>query len=392
MALPIDQLTKALTKEEVEQSIYNLLSASGLPITSWQSGSVVRTIIGVFAETFSVWTGIIAKLNKAEFLDLAEGIYLTLLAYYVYNVERIPPTFATGFVTLTNSGGGIYPQDPQDLIFVNPTTKKTYTNTGAFTLNGNTTLIIAIRATEEGKASSSTPNTITEMVTKLNGVSVTNALSVLGNDQESDANLRQRCKDALGALSPNGPQAAYEYFSKSTFRPDGSLIEVNRVKVSPDSSIGIVSVYLADSDGELDSGDVDLIDENIQANVVPIAITAIVNSAIVKNINIVATVYAKYTISLSTQSLTNDINNSLSDMFSTYPIGGYPFVSNGQGYLWKDKVEGAILNANDAIFRVDLTLEYGGFPLPDPGDFAMNTNDVITYSITPGDLIINLIV
>lgn len=391
MTLPINQLTKSLSTNDVKGAILDLLTTSGLPVSSWYSGSVVRTIIETFSSLFADWSVKIADLTKSGFLDLAESFWLTLLAYYVYGVSRNPPSFATGFLTLTNSGGAIYSIDAEDLVFVNTnvTPNVTYTNTSSFVLNGNTSITIPIRATEEGKASSADPNEIDQLVTKLLNVTCTNALSVLGSDEESDANLRQRCRDALGALSPNGPQAAYEYFAKSTLREDGSLIEANRVKVSPDSSTGVVLVYLADSDGILETADVNLIDANIQNNVVPIAVTCIVDNAVPKEVNIIAAVKCEVTINITTQSLTDNITDSLNNLFSNYPIGGLAETAGGQGYLWLDAIEGAIMNANPSIFSVDLSVEYLAVPIVEK--YAMNTNDVMTYTIDPGDLTIQFV-
>lgn len=110
--LPIDQLIKPLSKDEVKDSIYRLMAATGLPVTSWPEGGVARTIVAIVAAIFAGFTDVIAVAIRAGFLDLAEGIWLTLLARYVYGVDRIEATFAAGEVTLNNTGGGVYSFDP----------------------------------------------------------------------------------------------------------------------------------------------------------------------------------------------------------------------------------------------------------------------------------------
>ncbi len=181
--LPIDQLIKPLSKDEVKDSIYRLMAATGLPVTSWPEGGVARTIVAIVAAIFAGFTDVIAVAIRAGFLDLAEGIWLTLLARYVYGVDRIEATFAAGEVTLNNTGGGVYSFDPGDLIVRNPATNKTYTNTTAFDLGAlEMGKKVPIRATEAGAASTSAPGQITEFVTTLLLVTVSNEAPVVGLD------------------------------------------------------------------------------------------------------------------------------------------------------------------------------------------------------------------
>src|SRR5690606_14818917 len=101
---------------------------------------------------------------------------------------------------------------------------------------------VDVIAFEAGSASSSSAGEITEIVTTMLQVTCSNPVALIGRDEESDPALRQRCRDSLGALSPNGPQAAYEYWAKSALRADGQPVNVNRVWVSTASSIGHVTV------------------------------------------------------------------------------------------------------------------------------------------------------
>lgn len=392
MALPIDQLTKPLTKEQVEQSIYNLLP-NDFPIKSFKTGSVVRTIISVVATVFSGFTSIMADLVKAEFLDLAEGFWLTLLAYYVYRVTRIPDGFATGTVTLTNTGGGLFTFDPGELILLNTTKKKNYKNTAAFTLNPLETKDIDVIALEAGTASSAGIDEIDAFVTTLLGVTCSNDAVLIGADEEKDEDLRIRCRNALGALSPNGPQDAYNYFAKSTVRPDGSTIIVNRTKISQDSSTGLVQVYLADPDGPLDTADVNLIDANIQSKCVPISVICIVDNAVPVNMVLTINVFFKLKVNVSVQSLTDIItgpNGALATVFGNYPIGGQPLIPGDQGYLWFDQIENALLNADPSIFRVDLDITSANTIIDFNGSKAVELadNEIATYTIPFGNLTI----
>lgn len=381
MALPLDQLAQPVSADSVRASIYALLKAAGLPVTSWKEGSVIRTIIAVLAQVISTFTNVVAVITQGGFLDLATGIYLTLLAHYVYGVDRIEATFATGEVTLTNTAGGLYTFGPGDLIVSNPTTGATYANTTTFTLqpvgNPGAVVTIPVQATEVGAASTSAPHTITGLVTGLNGVSVDNANPIVGQDAETDDALRVRCRDALGALSPNGPQAAYEFFAKTTARSDGTIIAVNRVQVTAQSSTGQVSVWFASPSGPItDPTDLAIIDANIQTHVVPIGITCTTQSATAVPVTVQYTAYADAASGLLVATLQAKIAAALTAFFSSYPIGGRALTRGGQGYLFASKIRAVIVDADPSIFQVSVTLP--------AADVALNAGQIATLTIDPG--------
>ncbi len=131
----------------------------------------------------------------------------------------LPLTSATGEVTLANSGGGVYNLGVGDLIITNPTTQKAYRNTDALSVGvASSTTTVAIEAVEVGSASTSAPNTITALTTTMLGVTCTNATAVVGVDEETDEDLRVRCREKLSALSPDGPKAAFSYFARVATR------------------------------------------------------------------------------------------------------------------------------------------------------------------------------
>lgn len=327
--LPIDQLIKPLSKEQVKQSLYNLLKATGLPVTAWQEGSVARTILAIIAAVFAGFTEVMVVAIRGGFLDLAEGIWLTLLAKTVYNVDRIEATFAAGYVVLTNGGGGSYSFDPEEVIFRNPTTNKLYTNTEALSLAPlEADKKIRVRAIEAGSASTAGPGQITELVTTLLLVTVTNPEALIGADAESDPDLRQRCRDSLGALSPNGPEAAYVYVAKSAKRPDGAPIGVNRVYIPPALGNGTVYVYVATPSGPVQgdandpSTDLGIIARDIYKKAVPKGVTAFVSSAVAKPVTLAVDVWVDAAASLTGAEVQALVEQKLRDYFVSLPIGG----------------------------------------------------------------------
>jgi phage-related baseplate assembly protein len=158
------------------------------------------------------------------------------------------------------------------------------------------------------------------MITTLDGVTVSYGTDMLGQDDELDPALRQRCRDALGRASPNGPAAAYDYFAKSTLRPDGTNVGVTRTRRI--ESNGTVRSYVADADGVIVSGDVAYIQSTVDLNCVPTGFTAIVESA--------ATLAVPLEISLTRAPGTTDeqaevaarVTAAIAEYFSTIPVGG----------------------------------------------------------------------
>ncbi len=374
--LSITDLMQALTEDQVLETFLSNLEAIGVPARSWRVGGVARTILRIVARTYAGFTSVMAEFIKAGFLESASLGWLTLLAYYVYGVSRIDATFATGKAQLTNNGGGIYPTVGTfgigEVAFRNPTTKKTYTNAEAFSLNPGQTLLVAISATELGTASNSTPGTITELVTPLVEVVVTNPAAVVGTDQQTDPDLRQMCKDKLSALSALGPRGAYAFAIRVARRDDGSTVDVNRWSISPASTKGKVTIYVASSSGSVSSPDLVFILASIERIARPDSVTVDLFSASEVALSKTLTVWATRTDGIAANDIEAFADASLLSMMTDYPIGGKAKPPSTQGYLFASKVESAAAAGHPSIYAVDVAA----------GDLAINPGEVATLATT----------
>ena len=378
MALPIDVLIKPLTKEQVKASIYNLLSAMGLPTTSWQPGAVVRTIIAIVATIFAGFTQVMALAIRSQFLDLAEDIWLTLLALRVYGVERLEATYATTTLTIDNAGGGLYSFEPDELIIFNGTTKKRFTNTEAVTINPLASGVeVAIRALEAGAESTSAPGAIDSFETVYLGLTCTNASSAVGLDGESDPLLRERCRDSLGARSPNGAKASYRYWAKSARKADGTPVGVTRVRIMPAPGDGSVLMYVASASGaitgDMNDPDTDLgaVAKSVWDNAVPEGVGPVtVASAENLVVAITSTIYVDSAANLSDLIVTQGADKAFADYFQTVPIGGF-IISPATGKVYRNALIGQIEKSATAIIKADI-------PTP-AGDVAVSDNKVPVY-------------
>lgn len=353
MALSLDDLTTPVTTTQASEAQYATLAAVGVNTTSWKPGAVVRTMIAALSIIIAAFSAEIARIARLGFLALSSGDWLTLVARYVYGVERIAATFASGEITLTNDGGGVYDYDPDDLIFSNPSIGKTYRNTTTFHLGASTSITIPLRATEAGSASSAAPGAVNAFVSGPLGVSCLNASGFSGTDDESDEALRTRCLEKLGALSPMGPWDAYSYAARSTVRADGSNVGVTRVRIAK-TPYGQVTVYVAKTGGGItDPDDLALIDDQIQRKAAPLAITATTVSAAEVSIPVTYEAWA-YESSATTDQITTAVATSLGAFINAQPIGGN-VIGSAAGKVFVSSIRAAIARALPEIFYVEVS-------------------------------------
>lgn len=379
----LDELTTPLTVAEAKKAIYDVLALVGVTTTQWQPGAVVRTMIAAFAIVLAAFSRLTAAIARAGFLDLSEGAWLTLVAKYVYGVDREEATFAAGVVTLDNASGNTYDYDPDDLIFLNPTTKKTYRNTGTVHVGPLATGVsVAIAAVEAGSGSSAPAGSIVQMETPLTGVTCTNALALVGTDDETNTALRARCRAKTGAASPNGPADAYSYFAKTARRSDGSLIGVTRVRAVADG-LGGIDLYCATATGGISGDaadpltDLGAVNLAIQKQAAPFAITVRVQSAAALAIAVAYEAWAYDTISLTDEQLSDAVSLKLATFMSTEPIGGNIIVSP-PGLIYVDKIRSLIDATREEIFHVVVSAPLGDLAL---GSYVVPVLGAVTGTI-----------
>lgn len=332
-------LVQPYTADQIKSAVYTGIAASGVTTTSWKPGAVTRTIIAVIAIILAAFSQLISLVTKGGFLDLSEADWLTAKAKYDYDVDRIVGAFATGVVTLTNTAGGVFGRvQPGDLVVANEITGALYTNTAEFSLNAVVTSAdVPVRAVEMGTASNASAGEITKVVSAMSGVTCTNALALLGLDQEEDEPLRTRCRQKTGTLSPNGPHDAYSYFARSATRPDGSSIGVNRVRTIPDG-FGGVDVYVATAsvavtgDPDDPATDLGIVNALLQTLAVPNGITLRTHSASLHAIAITYEIWVR-TSGLDDVTVKQKIQAALGAYLSGTPIGGELYSGSGFVYL-----------------------------------------------------------
>lgn len=379
--IDLSDLISTVEPEEAYQTELTGAAALGLTTSTWQSGDPTRTTFRVFGSLVSLWSKIAVNAIKGGLLDYSSGGWLTLLAPNMHGVSRIPQTAATCTVRLTNAGGGVYPITAGAITVAASSTGKTYRTQNTGTLNALDTLDLTVLAEEPGSDSSAGIGEIDTLVSPtLIGVTVANTTVAVGSDEETDAELKIRCRESLAALSPDGPSAAYAFIARSALRTDGTAIGVTRVRVS--SADGEVTVLLADPDGAPEPADVDRIDDLIQTQVVPLGVTATVSAASGSTIAIVYTAFVPTATGASDAEIKAQILTSLEQYFATIPIGGFPTAVPATGKVYHDLLRARISDAVAEIFSVTLSTP--------PADVSMTSSTVgilgtVTGTITRYD-------
>ena len=320
--------------------------------------------------------------SRPEFLGLASGDWLTLLAYYGFNVQRIPATFAGGIATFSNVGGGIYSYVAGAVTIQDAVTGKTYTNTaplsiGAGSLSVPTIVTCPFQAQTAGAASSANAGDVSAIVTTMTGVSVTNALPFVGTDAQSDSSLIAACQAKLGTLSPGGPVQAYQY-AVDTALNAGNPVNVNRRNVQTNPLTGTVNVICASPAGPVASSDLAAIVANIVAVAVPQAVTFNVVSASPVTYAPTITIWAQGLAGVDGPTIAANALSAVTAYLEAYPIGG---LSKGAvSGLWGSGVAGAIEAVSAAIFAVDGC-----------ADLALTTSQVAANGITAASITVNVV-
>lgn len=370
MALPIDELTEPIAEDQLKETVYNVLAAVGVNARAWKSGGVARTIIAALCQIIAGFTILLAFGIKAAFLESSTGAWLTLLARYLYAVERILATFASGTVTVTNSSVASYDEPADTLLVLNTATGKSYRITEQLVIGPGESVDVDCQAVEVGSASTATSGQIDDFVTPLIGLSVTNAEALIGTEEETDADLRVRCLESLGALSPLGAAAAYSYFAKSA-KLDGVAIGVNRVQVVKTSLTGEVTVFVSTPSGDLTTEQLEAVDADIKAYAVPACITETTANATGVPAPVLYTAYLDGESKKTPAEVKAKINAALTAYGAAYPIGGRTL--DGTDYfLFRDKILGVIFGADPDIFEADLITPIADIELS-PGDRAALT-------------------
>lgn len=364
MIPPLTELVVQIPVATIFSQSLQIAADLGLPETAWQPISIGREIIYINSQIASNFSLVIQEGAVAGgFLTYAKGAWLTLLAHELFDTDRIENSSATGKITLVNSSPVPYTFGVGDVRVLNEAAQKTYTNSNGGTVGANSTLTTTeFIADEPGTASNLTLGDPLSLVTTAPGVLPFWQEDLIGQDEETDPALVDRSREANAKASPNGPRDAYDYFAKTTQRPNGTFVGVTRTNVIQGN--GTTTVYAADADGALITADRGYVFDNINANVVPTGFTVIVPepSCSEKSVPVSLLLIGNPDSSEARAQVETRVRNAIVAYFATVPVGGNKSQSFQGIFLGKllrvvlDSAGQAILNAQLVLPAADVAL------------------------------------
>lgn len=324
MSLSLSDLITPDTATDALDALLAFLESARFPTTSWQDGSVPRTLTEGEANAYADLSELVAAIAKGGFLDLAEGDWLTLLAQDFYGLTQQPAVATRGTFRLTDAGGGPHNFLAGELIVTSASGLR-YRNLSAGTLNASSTLDTTFEAEATGATYNLPVGASLSLVTSLPTVTVTNPggvggwITTQGTDQESDANLRTRCK-------ARWPGTTYMLSTAATYEAAAltASAEVTKVKVFPnDPDPGQVKIVLAGSSGAVSAGAVTDVETYITDRL-PLCVNATVESATPVTVTVTAELQceAAYESAVAAQA-----EAALAALFVDLPIGGIVYRS-----------------------------------------------------------------
>lgn len=382
MTITIDDLVSPPSADELRQALYDLYEGLGLQVTTWHPGDPTRTLTAATAQILAVFAELQAQAIRGGFRDDAEEGWLELLSRLMYGVDKITATFATVDLTFDNAGGGVFAYDPGEVIAKNPLTGKTYVNTAALAIGAlETGVICPFIAQEAGSESNAGAGDISELVTAMLNVTVTNATAASADDTETNESLRERDVLSLGALSPDGPSAAYEFIAKTPALNGG--VAVTRARQSTPAGDGTFTLWIAGSAGAVGPSDVATVQDAIDELAVTSTATCTVESATPSALTVSVDLYVPASAAILDADWESEAKAALIAYVDALQIGGLDLGAGGK-VLWR-----ALVGVLEALDGGD-----GAHPKPlqatlgSETDVALAENEVAT--LDAGDIAITV--
>lgn len=248
------ELQTPKTQEQILDDLLAAMTAAGLPTTAWQPGSVPRTLLYAFSYVLAMLWALAAVLAGAGLLDYASGSWLTLLAKSRFSLDRIAATFARHSLTLSvASGAGPYTITPGQLLVTTAGgVRFRSTNTADVVVSTVNPQTVTVQAETAGTAGNSAPTVLVSPA--LAGLSFAyNSLTTRARDEESDPDLRTRCRAKWATLAGAGAtRPYYDYQARSATLSDGvTNAGVTRTAFPTPAGDGTFTIVVAGSDGPL---------------------------------------------------------------------------------------------------------------------------------------------
>lgn len=376
MPVSLADLQAGVTEDEATEWALTVLTSLGFSATSWQTGSVQRSLVSLIAKSHQVTGTLVAALAKAAFNDTSTGDALTAFSSSHYDNARVTAVAAEHDYTFT--GGAVGP--PYTIVAGQVTVTNDdgvrFFNVDGGTIPASGTLAVTIRAETPGTAGNLANDTITTFQTPLAGVTGSNAaiapsttsLTTVGIDEETDATLRARNTTKWSTLTYAAPAEAYVNMALTA---DTDITRALTDDSNPRGA-GTVDVYIARASGTAQAADVTTVQDYIDERR-PVTADVSVIAATEEAQDVTATIYI-----LSAQNTAEkqaEVVAAITAYFDSLPIGGQT-TTGATGYVLFSELLHAITDV-EGVRSVSLAAP--------SADVALASNGVATegaYTLT----------
>lgn len=321
MSTSLEALRIPPTRAEMLDTILGALSILGFQTTSWQSGSIQRTLLTGVASLGADVTKLTSKLANAPYNAYATGAPHREYSRSSYANEPQSAQKTIGPVRLTSTATVAHTIGVGQLIIATETGVE-YTNTTGGTLNAGSTLDLTVEALLAGASGNVANLAIKVLKTPLAGVTVSNIdngsgvwYTTSGADPEATEKLRTRNTSRWGTLNQIAmPSDGYKYLGLS-------IPAVTKIFVDDQNPRGpyTIDVYIATAGGPATSTEINALQALLDIKKGP-STDVLVLAPTVKPIAITATIHIQ--ASLNTAARRAAIEASGDAFIQALPIGG----------------------------------------------------------------------
>ncbi len=336
-------LLAGLTSEETRDQLVQLATIAGFPATSWQSGSVPRTLFELESIPYSDLSRLIAQIASGGFLDFAEEGWLDLCAQQLYNLTRQPAVYARGLILLTDaeSVGPVDITEAGQIFIESGGVRFRNIELGTLALDG--TLELEFEAEFPGIAGNLPEGVTWTFSTSIPGLTAESSpppggswLTQQGTEQESDPDLRARCRARWGELGYGATDLAYKFWVLT------ASAEITRVAVAEAVGDGTVSIYVAGPAGDISAPALEAAQDYVSARR-PQCVQPTVIQAEALTVALAGSIKCR---SGQTASAEVAVTAAMTAYFAALPLGAT---------IYRAPLEAAILAAHSGILNVALT-------------------------------------
>ncbi len=267
-------LSEALTTRTQAQALeWYCTQGAGIGIYArgMQSEKLARGLFEINALSTSEWEKARKEVVEGGHLDLALGLWLTLLAGGFFGLTRAPATNTVGKIRFTDATD----TGPHNVAIGrhwarSQTTGARFINTEAATVPKNGYVDVTYKAEVAGIGGNVPNGSIVTLENGIAGVTISNPaigssgtwLTAAGRDEELDEPLRARCRARWGSLGAGGNIDAYNTWIVEAFTSAGLEPTVTRWRIddtNPDGP-GSVGAYLANAAGPATLDEIAIVD------------------------------------------------------------------------------------------------------------------------------------